>query len=107
MIDELEGQLPNDISKEEARDAIESIVITNSVINGGKQVNSVADSAFAEFNVRMIPEYNNDKVRELFNKYINEANENGANLSQEIYLGLLPVVTTGKNKLLRIYRLLY
>jgi peptidase, argE/dapE family len=102
MIDELEGQLPNDISKEEARDAIESLVITNSVINGGKQVNSVADSAFAEFNVRTLPEYNNDKVKELFNKYINEANENGANLSQEIYLDLLPVVTTGKNKLVEL-----
>jgi len=102
MIEELEGQLPHDISKQEARDAIEGLIITNSVINGGKQVNSVAESAFAEFNVRTIPEYNNDKVKELFDKCLNKANENGANLSKEIYLDLQPVVTTGKNKLVEL-----
>ena len=36
------------------------------------------------------------KLKELFNKYLKQANDNGSSLSQEIYLDLEPVVTTGK-----------
>ena len=37
--------------------------MTNSIVQGGTQVNSVPDFATAEFNVRTIPEYNNNKVK--------------------------------------------
>ena len=102
MVNKLAGQLPENVTKEQAKDLIEGLVMTNSIFNGGSQVNSVPDSATAEFNVRTIPEYNNDKVKELFNKYLKQANENGSSLSQEIYLDLAPVVTTGKNRLVEL-----
>ncbi|SUM64245.1 succinyl-diaminopimelate desuccinylase [Staphylococcus hominis] len=102
MIKTLDNELPKDITQEQAQELIEGLVITNSIINGGSQVNSVPDSAFAEFNVRTIPEYNNTKVKELFNKHLQKANDNGAKLSKEIFLDLDPVVTTGNNKLVKI-----
>lgn len=102
MIEGLKDRLPDNINKEDFKDAIESLVITNSVISGGNQVNSVPEYAIAEFNVRTIPEYNNEKVKELFEKYLKDANKNGADLSQEIYLDLDPVVTTGQNNLVNL-----
>ena len=63
MVNKLAGQLPENVTKEQAKDLIEGLVMTNSIFNGGSQVNSVPDSATAEFNVRTIPEYNNDKVK--------------------------------------------
>ncbi|MEJ7532798.1 succinyl-diaminopimelate desuccinylase, partial [Staphylococcus hominis] len=60
------------------------------------------DYATATFNVRTIPEYDNTKVKALFNKYIDEANQRGAHLTHDIYLDLDPVVTTGDNHLFKL-----
>ncbi|MCO4328707.1 ArgE/DapE family deacylase [Staphylococcus hyicus] len=78
------------------------LVITNTIFNGGSQVNSVPDQATAEFNVRTVPEYDNDQVKALFNQYLNQMNQQGANLEQEVYLDLDPVITTGDNDLVRL-----
>ncbi len=102
MINKLENQLPNHITKEKAQELIQGLVMTNSIVQGGTQVNSVPDFATAEFNVRTIPEYNNNKVKALFNKYVEQANHNGASLTQELYLDLEPVVTTGQNRLVEL-----
>lgn len=99
VVNKLENKLPEHITKTQAKELVEGLVITNSIVKGGNQVNSVPDTATAEFNVRTIPEYNNKKVKELFNNYLQKANEKGATLNQEIYLDLEPVVTTGKNRL--------
>ena len=61
MINKLENQLPSHITK--AQELIQGLVMTNSIVQGGTQVNSVPDFATAEFNVRTIPEYNNNKVK--------------------------------------------
>ena len=90
------------ITKEKAQELIQGLVMTNSIVQGGTQVNSVPDFATAEFNVRTIPEYNNNKVKALFNKYVEQANHNGASLTQELYLDLEPVVTTGQNRLVEL-----
>ncbi|MCF7581607.1 ArgE/DapE family deacylase [Staphylococcus epidermidis] len=102
MINKLENQLPSHITKEKAQELIQGLVMTNSIVQGGTQVNSVPDFATAEFNVRTIPEYNNNKVKALFNKYVEQANHNGASLTQELYLDLEPVVTTGQNRLVEL-----
>lgn len=102
MINNLGSQLPNHITKEKAQELIQGLVMTNSIVQGGTQVNSVPDFATAEFNVRTIPEYNNNKVKALFNEYIEQANQNGASLTQELYLDLEPVVTTGQNRLVEL-----
>ena len=54
MVNKLADQLPENVTKEQAKDLIEGLVMTNSIFNGGSQVNSVPDSATAEFNVRTI-----------------------------------------------------
>lgn len=102
MVNKLEDRLPEHITKTQAKELIEGLVMTNSIVKGGTQVNSLPDFATAEFNVRTIPEYNNEKVKELFNNYLQQANENGATLTREIYLDLEPVVTTGKNRLVEL-----
>ena len=52
MINKLENQLPSHITKEKAQELIQGLVMTNSIVQGGTQVNSVPDFATAEFNVR-------------------------------------------------------
>ncbi|MGX0400562.1 succinyl-diaminopimelate desuccinylase [Staphylococcus pasteuri] len=102
MVDQMASQLPSYVSKEEVQTRIQGLVMTNSIIKGGTQVNSVPDYATAEYNIRTIPEYNNEKVKALFEKYINMANDKGAKLTHDIYLDLDPVVTTGDNRLFKL-----
>ena len=102
MVNQMADQLPSFVSKDEVQTRIQGLVMTNSMINGGSQVNSVPDYATATFNVRTIPEYDNTKVKALFNKYIDEANQQGAHLTHDIYLDLEPVVTTGDNHLFKL-----
>ena len=65
--------------------------MTNSIFNGGSQVNSVPDSATAKY----VPFQNIIIEIKLFNKYL-KTNDNGSQSSQEMILDLEPVVTTGK-----------
>lgn len=102
MVNQMADQLPSFVSKDEVQTRIQGLVMTNSMINGGSQVNSVPDHATATFNVRTIPEYDNTKVKALFEKYINEANQRGAHLTHDIYLDLDPVVTMGDNHLFKL-----
>lgn len=102
MVNQMADQLPSFVSKDEVQTRIQGLVMTNSMINGGSQVNSVPDYATATFNVRTIPEYDNTKVKALFIKYIDEANQRGAHLTHDIYLDLDPVVTTGDNHLFKL-----
>ena len=77
--------------------------MTNSIVQGEHKLIQYLIFATAEFNVRTIPEYNNNnKVKALFNEYIEQANQNGASLTQELYLDLEPVVTTGQNRLVEL-----
>lgn len=55
-----------EISEEDANYA-SGLTAVCSIINGGKQFNSVPDEASLEFNVRPVPEYDNDFI-ESFSK---------------------------------------
>ncbi|HCY7500482.1 TPA: ArgE/DapE family deacylase [Staphylococcus aureus] len=86
-----------DISEEDANDA-SGLTAVCSIINGGKQFNSVPDEASLEFNVRPVPEYDNDFVESFFQNIINDVNSN--KLSLEIPSNHRPVTSDKNSKLI-------
>lgn len=86
-----------EISEEDANDA-SGLTAVCSIINGGKQFNSVPDEASLEFNVRPVPEYDNDFVESFFQNIINDVNSN--KLSLEIPSNHLPVTSDKNSKLI-------
>lgn len=76
-------------------DFLRSTFLTNSMFTGGIQINSVPDTASASFNVRTVNEFDNEKVKALFNDVLAEFNE--ADFDLEMSLDLAPAITTGEN----------
>ncbi|HHO2033626.1 TPA: ArgE/DapE family deacylase [Staphylococcus aureus] len=86
-----------EISEEDAND-VSGLTAVCSIINGGKQFNSVPDEASLEFNVRPVPEYDNDFVESFFQNIINDVNSN--KLSLEIPSNHRPVTSDKNSKLI-------
>lgn len=86
-----------EISEEDANDA-SGLTAVCSIINGGKQFNSVPDEASLEFNVRPVPEYDNDFVESFSQNIINDVNSN--KLSLEIPSNHRPVTSDKNSKLI-------
>ncbi|HHO6219912.1 TPA: ArgE/DapE family deacylase [Staphylococcus aureus] len=86
-----------EISEEDANDA-SGLTAVCSIINGGKQFNSVPDEASLEFNVRPVPVYDNDFVESFFQNIINDVNSN--KLSLEIPSNHRPVTSDKNSKLI-------
>ncbi|HCX0299180.1 TPA: ArgE/DapE family deacylase [Staphylococcus aureus] len=82
-----------EISEEDANYA-SGLTAVCSIINGGKQFNSVPDEASLEFNVRPVPEYDNDFIESFFQNIINDVDSN--KLSLDIPSNHRPV-TSDKN----------
>ncbi|MGV3244881.1 ArgE/DapE family deacylase [Staphylococcus sp. 11261D007BR] len=95
-------QFPDIPNFEQAKKVLAGLVINNTLISGGDQVNSVPAKAKADFNIRTVPEYNNDDVKALFQKHLDKINDQGYDLSSDIYLDLEPVLTTGDNSLIKM-----
>lgn len=100
FIDRIKPSLPATTALEDVESALQGLVISNTLIKGGVQVNSVPEEADADFNIRTIPEYDNAQVKALFSNTIKSHNDKGANLSSNLYLDLDPVLTTGDNSLI-------
>ena len=100
FIDRIKPSLPATTALEDVESALQGLVISNTLIKGGVQVNSVPEEADANFNIRTIPEYDNAQVKALFSNIIKSHNDKGANLSSNLYLDLDPVLTTGDNSLI-------
>lgn len=100
FIERIKPSLPATTALEDVESALQGLVISNTLINGGVQVNSVPEEADADFNIRTIPEYDNEQVKTLFSNTIQNHNDKGANLSSDLYLDLDPVLTTGDNSLI-------
>ena len=100
FIDRIKPSLPATTALEDVESALQGLVISNTLIKGGVQVNSVPEEADADFNIRTIPEYDNAQVKALFSNIIKSHNDKGANLSSNLYLDLDPVLTTGDNSLI-------
>ncbi|HBC4747156.1 TPA: ArgE/DapE family deacylase [Staphylococcus aureus] len=86
-----------DISEEDANYA-SGLTAVCSIINGGKQFNSVPDEASLEFNVRPVPEYDNDFIESFFQNIINNVDSN--KLSLDIPSNHRPVTSDKNSKLI-------
>lgn len=86
-----------EISEEDANYA-SGLTAVCSIINGGKQFNSVPDEASLEFNVRPVPEYDNDFIESFFQNIINNVDSN--KLSLYIPSNHRPVTSDKNSKLI-------
>ncbi|HDT6470482.1 TPA: ArgE/DapE family deacylase [Staphylococcus aureus] len=86
-----------EISEEDANYA-SGLTAVCSIINGGKQFNSVPDEASLEFNVRPVPEYDNDFIESFFQNIINDVGSN--KLSLDIPSNHRPVTSDKNSKLI-------
>ncbi|HHM3062998.1 TPA: ArgE/DapE family deacylase [Staphylococcus aureus] len=86
-----------EISEEDANYA-SGLTAVCSIINGGKQFNSVPDEASLEFNVRPVPEYDNDFIESFFQNIINDVDSN--KLSLDIPSNNRPVTSDKNSKLI-------
>lgn len=86
-----------EISEEDANYA-SGLTDVCSIINGGKQFNSVPDEASLEFNVRPVPEYDNDFIESFFQNIINDVDSN--KLSLDIPSNHRPVTSDKNSKLI-------
>lgn len=86
-----------EISEEDANYA-SGLTAVCSIINGGKQFNSVPDEASLEFNVRPVPEYDNDFIESFFQNSINNVDSN--KLSLDIPSNHRPVTSDKNSKLI-------
>ncbi|HDP4252945.1 TPA: ArgE/DapE family deacylase [Staphylococcus aureus] len=86
-----------EISEEDANYAT-GLTAVCSIINGGKQFNSVPDEASLEFNVRPVPEYDNDFIESFFQNIINDVDSN--KLSLDIPSNHRPVTSDKNSKLI-------
>ncbi|HFJ5312941.1 TPA: ArgE/DapE family deacylase [Staphylococcus aureus] len=86
-----------EISEEDANYA-SGLTAVCSIINGGKQFNSVPDEASLEFNVRPVPEYDNDFIKSFFQNIINDVDSN--KLSLDIPSNHRPVTSDKNSKLI-------
>ncbi|HCD2742837.1 TPA: ArgE/DapE family deacylase, partial [Staphylococcus aureus] len=86
-----------EISEEDANYA-SGLTAVCSIINGGKQFNSVPDEASLEFNVRPVPEYDNDFIEPFFQNIINDVDSQ--KLSLDIPSNHRPVTSDKNSKLI-------
>ncbi|HFN9265832.1 TPA: ArgE/DapE family deacylase [Staphylococcus aureus] len=86
-----------EISEEDANYA-SGLTAVCSIINGGKQFNSVPDEASLEFNVRPVPEYDNNFIESFFQNIINDVDSN--KLSLDIPSNHRPVTSDKNSKLI-------
>ncbi|MCC1234028.1 ArgE/DapE family deacylase [Staphylococcus aureus] len=86
-----------EISEEDANYA-SGLTAVCSIINGGKQFNSVPDEASLEFSVRPVPEYDNDFIESFFQNIINDVDSN--KLSLDIPSNHRPVTSDKNSKLI-------
>ncbi|HDC8776217.1 TPA: ArgE/DapE family deacylase [Staphylococcus aureus] len=86
-----------EISEEDANYA-SGLTAVCSIINGGKQFNSVPDESSLEFNVRPVPEYDNDFIESFFQNIINDVDSN--KLSLDIPSNHRPVTSDKNSKLI-------
>ncbi len=74
-------------------------VANATIFNSGTQVNSIPDRAVAEFNIRTIPEADNDGYQDLFEQVAKDVKEkySDCDLDIDTYMSRSAVFTTGDN----------
>lgn len=85
---------------EEEENFASGFTLMGSIIKGGKQFNSVPEEASIEYNVRPVPEYNNDFVKSLFQQTVDEVNPEA--LSFEVVSDHRPVTSDKDSTLIQV-----
>ncbi|THE13781.1 ArgE/DapE family deacylase [Bacillus timonensis] len=93
---EVDKKLNGDDRKNEVLD---KLVMSTTIFNAGNQVNSVPAKAVAEINVRIIPEFDNDEVIDIFNTTAEKYNKKGSEIGVEVTMSLPSVFTSGQSKM--------
>ncbi|AMG64108.1 ArgE/DapE family deacylase [Staphylococcus lugdunensis] len=101
LIKDYFGDKFNDKELRKLENVAEGLVIVNSIIYGGEQFNTVPESAYAEFNIRTIPEYDNEAIIQLFEETLEEVDQ--AQLSMEITTNHAPVYSNKDNLLVKSF----
>lgn len=85
----------------ETNDLLGESVLSATIFNGGTQVNSIPGYAVSEFNVRTIPEANNESYQNLFEQVAKDVKveDKESDLSLDTYMSRPPVFTSGDNPL--------
>lgn len=77
--------------------------MNSTIINGGDQVNSIPEYAESLFNMRTIPQFDNKKFEELFNRIKEKIKkESNGDITVNPYVNRDPVYTTGDNSFLKL-----
>ena len=102
VIENFGGSKDDTEGNKDLADFLKRAVLTNTLFNGGSQINSVPDKAEAYFNARTVTEFDNEQMRDIFNQVLAEYEGTEAELSLEMLLDLPPIITTGKNHLVTL-----
>ncbi|WP_125771972.1 ArgE/DapE family deacylase [Companilactobacillus furfuricola] len=89
-------------SHEKAMDSMGPLIFNVTTINGGTQVNSIPDDAEAEVNVRTVPEFDNEQIKDLLSELVEKYNQQGAHISFEMFMDEGPVASTKDNQLVEL-----
>ena len=73
-------------------------------IEGGSQINSIPDNASFSGNIRTIPEFDNDMIKEFIEELVDEFNGDNRNLKFEVTQSSMPVQSNPNSKLIKIIR---
>ncbi|MDW8569344.1 ArgE/DapE family deacylase [Staphylococcus shinii] len=77
--------------------------MNSTIINGGDQVNSIPEYAESLFNMRTIPQFDNKKFEDLFNRIKEKIEkESNGDITVNPYVNRDPVYTTGDNSFLKL-----
>ncbi|MEJ7154757.1 peptidase dimerization domain-containing protein, partial [Staphylococcus ureilyticus] len=77
-------------------------VLNATLFNGGTQVNSIPEYAESEFNIRTIPEHDNDQFISYFKEVLKEVETDKTDIEVDTYMSRPPVLTTGTNGLVKL-----
>lgn len=102
VIENFGGKAGDEAGNKDLADFLKKAVLTNTMFQGGSQINSVPDRADAFFNARTVTEFDNDKMKSIFNEVMAEYEGTDAELSLEMLLDLDPVITNPDNMLVSL-----
>ncbi|MFT2141263.1 MULTISPECIES: ArgE/DapE family deacylase [unclassified Mammaliicoccus] len=77
-------------------------IMNATIFNGGNQVNSIPEHAESEFNIRTIPEHDNDQFISYFNEILKQIETDKTDIEIDTYMSRPPVYTTGQNSLIEL-----
>jgi len=80
-------------------DLLGNALMNATIFNGGNQVNSIPEHAESEFNIRTIPEHDNNQFISYFNDILKQVETDKTDIEIDTYMSRPPVYTTGQNKL--------